>query len=100
MHQENKGFFWLAPMPLLALIGTYIYISQFDGWGAWAAAPMLLIPITFSMVIGSYGLFLLYSRNRLGKPLFKLTFNTLLAGSPLLWFLIGSAIEEIGRSFF
>jgi ABC-type spermidine/putrescine transport system permease subunit II len=100
MHQENKVFFWLAPMPPLVLIATFIYISQFDGWGAWAAAPMLLIPIIFSAVIGSYGLLLLYSRNRLGEPLFKLTLNTLLAGSPVLWFLIGAAIEEIQRSFF
>ena len=33
-------------------IAAKIYVSQFDGWGAWAAAPILLVPLVASLVLG------------------------------------------------
>jgi hypothetical protein len=42
----------LSPTPLILWIAAKLYVSKFEGWGAWAAAPILLIPLVFSLVIG------------------------------------------------
>jgi hypothetical protein len=34
-------------------------ISRYEGWGQWAAAPMLLLPLLFGCLVGLAGLVLL-----------------------------------------
>jgi hypothetical protein len=43
-------------IPLLLWIGLNAYVSQFEGWGRWAAAPVLLIPLLTSAAFSVYGL--------------------------------------------
>ena len=46
---------WLCWMPLLSLLATEAYVSNFDGMGAWAAAPLFLVPLFLSLVIAGAG---------------------------------------------
>ena len=47
---------WLPPA---LWAGAQLYIDQYDGWGAWAAAPVLLPAVMLSMGMGAAGLVLL-----------------------------------------
>jgi hypothetical protein len=43
-------------IPLLLWIVLNIYVNQFEGWGRWAAAPVLLIPLLTSAAFSIFGL--------------------------------------------
>ena len=47
---------WLCWMPLILLGVTEFYVRGFDGWGAWAAAPILLVPGIISLAIVIWGI--------------------------------------------
>lgn len=34
---------------------TLVYLRPYDGWGAWAAAPLLLPSLVLSMIWGAWG---------------------------------------------
>jgi hypothetical protein len=44
-------FVWISWLPLASFVATNVYVDRFDGWGQWAAAPMLLAPILLSLVV-------------------------------------------------
>lgn len=46
-------------MPAALWVATLLYIRPYDGWGAWAAAPLLLPSILLSVVWGTLGVALL-----------------------------------------
>lgn len=46
-------------MPAALWVATLLYIRPYDGWGAWAAAPLLLPSILLSAGWGAVGLTLL-----------------------------------------
>ena len=55
---------WLPPA---LWVGAAVYIRQYDGWGAWAAAPLLLPAVILSIGLGVAGVVLLamnYRRSR------------------------------------
>jgi len=76
---------WLCWMPLILLGATEVYVSRFDGWGAWAAAPILLVPGAISLAIVIWGVFECASEIRAGKLSQAAPMYTLIAGLPLLW---------------
>ncbi len=76
---------WLCWMPLILLGVTEVYVRQFDGWGAWAAAPVLLVPGIISLAIVLLGLFECAAEIRAGKLSQAAPLYTLIAGIPLLW---------------
>ena len=39
-------------IPLVLWTAGHAYVSSFDGWGGWAAAPILLVPLAVSLVVG------------------------------------------------
>jgi hypothetical protein len=51
-----KTFSLFSWIPLALWVAANIYISRFEGWGAWAAAPMLIIPLAVSLIFGVIGL--------------------------------------------
>jgi hypothetical protein len=62
-----------------------LYVRTFDGWGAWAAAPLLLVPALIALPITALGLFdcvaAARARAQIGAPLFF----TMVAALPILW---------------
>ncbi len=60
-------------------------MGNFDGWGAWAAAPLLLIPALISFVVVIPALFDCVSDKRAGELRITTCAYTVIAGVPLLW---------------
>ena len=79
---------WLCWIPLILLGVTEVYVRSFDGWGAWAAAPILLVPGAISLAIVIWGVFECASEIRAGKLSQAAPMYTLIAALPLLWLVI------------
>lgn len=47
----SRALGWLCWLPLLCLLVVELYVRGFDGWGAWASAPLLLVPGLVSLAI-------------------------------------------------
>lgn len=75
---------WVPPALWAA---TLVYLRPYDGWGAWAAAPLLLPSLVLSMVWGSVGVVLLTKaavRDR--RPDLALLAATLVSGAAALYY--------------
>jgi hypothetical protein len=46
-------------VPATLWVATLLYIRPYDGWGAWAAAPLLLPSLVLGVAAGACGVFLL-----------------------------------------
>ena len=47
----------LSSIPLIILIILEIYLTRFDGWGAWGTGPLFLLPAILGIAIGiSFGI--------------------------------------------
>ena len=60
-----------AVMALIAPVWTSLAqfaVSRYEGWGQWAAAPLLLLPLLYGSVIGLSGLVLVCSARRRRQP--------------------------------
>ena len=77
--------FWV---PTACLIAIEVYVSGFDGWGAWAAAPLFLVPLVLSLAIAGAGVVQCILELRAGCTRFSSIVFTVLAGLPLLWLLV------------
>jgi hypothetical protein len=73
---------------LAAFVGTWIYIGRYEGWGAWAAGPLLLIPIGLSAAMAVVGLVLCYGALKRDGIDLGTTLATLLAALPVIWFAV------------
>jgi hypothetical protein len=76
-------------MPWAAWLSTLLYMRGLDGWGTWAAAPMLLPAVFLSIGLGSVGVVAValdYQANgRVDKPLALATFLS----ASLILYLVG-----------
>ncbi len=95
----QKIYIWTSPLPLLTFWGLSIYVNQFEGWGQWAAGPMLLIPILLSLVMAVIGLVLIVRARKQKAPVSNLWLSTLMAGSLGLYILAKGIVQEITKSF-
>ena len=77
--------FWI---PLACLVAVEYAISPLEGWGAWAAAPMLLLPLGLALVIGAAGAVRCILEYRAATLRAAHLVYTLLAASPLLWLVL------------
>lgn len=74
-------------VPAAALAGMMIYVQQFEGWGQWAAAPMLLLPVILSGVMTAWGLLRVLAERRAGRPHAGTWVAAAIAAIPLFWIL-------------
>lgn len=51
-----KIFAYICWIPLALWIAANVYVSRFEGWGAWAAAPVLVGPLVLSVLFGIFGI--------------------------------------------
>jgi hypothetical protein len=66
----NKTVF--ATLAVIAPVWTgfaRLAISRYEGWGQWAAAPLLLLPLLYGSLIGLTGLAHLYADWRRREPI-------------------------------
>ena len=77
-------FRWICWVPAAAWIGAREYVTRYDGWGRWAAAPLLLAPVALSALFVGAALFLL--SRRAGRTPHGDWIAIGVAALPLLWF--------------
>jgi len=68
---------------LFLFTATQSYVSSFEGWGAWAMAPLLAVPLAFSGGVLLGGI-IHFIRHR--KPLALLW--AVIGGLPVGWLMI------------
>jgi len=79
-----RAFRLLSWIPAATWIGMRAYVGQYDGWGAWAAAPLLLVPVAVSAVFVGIGLLLsVSSRAACSATADRVAIG--IAALPLLW---------------
>jgi hypothetical protein len=77
--------FWI---PAACLVAIEIYASSFDGWGAWATAPLFLVPLVLSLAIAGAGAVQCILEFRARSTRLSSIVFTVLAALPFLWFLV------------
>ncbi len=76
---------WLCWIPLASLLGIELYIRNFDGWGAWASAPLLLVPAMLSLPVVILALSACVSTLRTRGQLSVAVLVTLVSAVPIIW---------------
>ena len=79
-----RAFWLLSWIPAATWVGMRAYVGQYDGWGAWAAAPLLLVPVAVSAVFVGIGLVLAAS-SATGRPVRGDWIAIGVAALPLMW---------------
>lgn len=79
---------WVCWLPLLSLVAIEVYVGGFEGWGAWASAPLLLLPGLLSLAIVIPGLVDCAAEIRAGALRPATLLFTLVAAVPILWLAI------------
>jgi hypothetical protein len=69
---------WLPPVLYLL---AWLAVRGTEGWGAWAAAPMLGVPVLLSLGTGVAGLVLIVMADRRGRPVTGLIAGTIISGA-------------------
>jgi len=69
---------WLPPVLYLL---AWLAVRGTAGWGAWAAAPMLGVPVLLSLGTGVVGLVLIVVATRRGRPAAGLIVGTIVSGA-------------------
>jgi len=80
-------FRWASWIPLATFVAAQRYVDQFDGWGAWAAAPILLAPVFVSAGYVLAGVLVLRTERDLGGVRPATYLALALAATPCLWLL-------------
>jgi hypothetical protein len=70
---------------LVLLLGLELYIRRFEGWGAWASAPLLLVPALLALPIATLGSAEWVAATRARAPAGRIAFCTLISALPILW---------------
>jgi hypothetical protein len=79
-----KYFRFLCWVPVVAWLYARIVVDRYDGWGAWAAAPLLLLPVAVSALFVGVALLAL-SRPGTGRPVAWDWIAIGVSALPLLW---------------
>lgn len=82
----RRTFLWMSWLPPVLYGLGIAYIERFEGWGQWAAAPVLLPALVASLVLGVVGALLILSALREERRLdWTLVAGTALASSVVLY---------------
>ena len=95
----KKLYIALCWVPLTLFILNQIYLNTLEGWGAWAASSIIIIPIMISFFMGFLGIVLITIALKQKTLTLKLKIATLLTILPVLLFIGKYIVLEIKRSF-
>jgi hypothetical protein len=84
-EQPSHLLRWLSWLPVASLLGIELYIRNFDGWGAWASAPLLLVPAIVSLPIVVLGLFECVAAMNARAPVLAPSLLTVVSAVPIVW---------------
>jgi hypothetical protein len=85
---------WVPPALWVA---TLLYIRPYDGWGAWAAAPLLLPSVLLSAASGMLGMILLGQTVARRQPMDRsILAATVLSGAPALYYTLRHLLRSAG----
>ena len=84
----SRGLMWSFWIPVASLIGIELYVGNFDGWGAWAAAPLFLVPLVLSVAVAGAGATRCVLELRSGSPRPSSVVFTVVAALPIFWLLV------------
>lgn len=84
----------ISPAPLLLFVLFLRYMGRLEGWGAWAAGPLILPVIGLSALVGLYGIHLAVRAPDVRWRTI-LTAAAVLAGSVAVWV----SVEAVVRVF-
>lgn len=85
VSRAERAYTAASWIPLVGFVGVWLYIRQFEGWGGWGAAGLILIPLLASVIMCCIGLGLIVSARAGRRPAKTLLIATLLSGVPLLF---------------
>ena len=77
--------FWI---PLACLVAVELYARSFDGWGAWATAPLFLLPFVLSLAIAAGGTYQAVSELRSGAARSSTLLFSAIAAAPIAWLMV------------
>jgi hypothetical protein len=97
--RAHRLFELAAPLPIALWLLVSWYVRRYDGWGAWAAAPLFVPVLALSAIMGVSGAVFWYRERRAGGSGVRMLTATLAAGSISLWFLVKALYLEFERSF-
>lgn len=81
----HKTFVWTSWLPLALFVAAHLYVDRFEGWGQWAAAPVLLGPAFLSGAFLLAGARVAWGERSRGRILPTTWVALLLASVPCLW---------------
>lgn len=84
----HRMYVVISPAPLLLFVLFLRYMGRLEGWGAWAAAPLVLPVIALSALVGLYGIYLAVRAPNIRWRTI-LTASSILAGSVAIWVAVG-----------
>jgi hypothetical protein len=84
-------------VPAALWVATLLYIRPYDGWGAWAAAPLLLPSILLSVVWGTLGVTLLGQAVVRRQPVdLTVLAATVVSAGPALYYTLRHLLRSAG----
>ena len=86
--KQNVLYGIMAFISPCSFLLTDIYVDQYEGWGQWAAASILLIPLFLSLMATLVGIILIFFRIRKEEPPWTMVGLSLVAISPWFYTLI------------
>lgn len=88
----DRFYITASPAPLILLLLFLRYTGHLQGWGAWAAAPMIVPVIALSGLMGVYGLNRAV-RGSTRRDRAFLSGAAVLSGSVAVWFVVEALIR-------
>ena len=73
---------------MASLVAVEIYASGFDGWGAWATAPLFLVPFVLSLVVAGSGAMQCVREYQIESLRLQTVAFTVVAALPTLWLFV------------
>lgn len=92
----RRVFIRASWVPLALWVGTLLYLRRLEGWGAWAAAPLLLPSFALSLWWGCLGVVLLgraVLRDR--RADFPVLAATLVSGAAALYYILRYLVRSV-----
>jgi hypothetical protein len=84
-------------VPAALWVATLLYIRPYDGWGAWAAAPLLLPSVLLSAAWGLLGISLLGRAVTRRQPVdLAVLAATAVGSAPVLYYTLRHLLRSAG----
>jgi hypothetical protein len=85
----RRAFLWLCWAPAAVWLATLWSIRSYEGWGAWAAAPLLIPSLAMSVLWGAAGLAMVVATLVRSRRLDAPVLWAALAGSVVVLYYVG-----------